>query len=102
MDADHVEEQAAFQAAMRAEKDGRIVGRQRMGVEREGLPTYFIRSKKCEGRNSAGVNEIWRGGSRMPLSVSMDGATGIDGFTPAAENSSEFSAMGPGKSMVMQ
>jgi hypothetical protein len=46
MDADHVEEQASFQAAMRAEKDGRIVGRQRMGVEREGLPTYFIRSKK--------------------------------------------------------
>jgi hypothetical protein len=46
MDADHVEEQAAFQAAMRAEKDGRIVGRKRMGAKREGLSTCLIRSKK--------------------------------------------------------
>jgi hypothetical protein len=68
----------------------------------KGCQLILFVQKKCEGKNSAGVNEIWRGGSRMPLSVSMDGAIGIDGFTPAAENSSEFSAMGPGKSMVMQ
>jgi len=41
-----MEEQAAFQATVRAGKDGRIVGRCQMGLEWEGLPTCFIRSKK--------------------------------------------------------
>jgi hypothetical protein len=45
MDVDHMVEQAAFQEAMRAEKEVPMIGRRRMEDERGVLPTCFICSK---------------------------------------------------------
>jgi hypothetical protein len=45
MDVYHMVEQAAFQGAVRAEKEVRIIGRRRMGDEWGVLPTCFICSK---------------------------------------------------------